>query len=104
MFLRLVLAPLLLTAMTSSYARAKEEKPPLRIAIPFSLAPPLLVYSEGQPPKGIVKDQLDAIQKRLKRDFTYVVIPKFRIHELISKGMADVNCFTSRSTTGTFPS
>ncbi|MBO9668337.1 MAG: transporter substrate-binding domain-containing protein [Bdellovibrio sp.] len=73
---------------------AKTAGSPLRVAIPYSLPPPLLIMNKDKP-EGIVKDYVNVISKHLHRDFTYVVIPKFRIHEMIAKGLAELNCYTS---------
>lgn len=81
----------------SFQAHGKDKLKTLRVAIPYSLAPPLLMMAEKEKYGGIVKDYVDVIGKKIDRKFEYLVIPKFRIHELIDKGVADINCFTSPS-------
>lgn len=78
-----------------SYAQAGKSKEKLRVAIPYSLSPPLLFSGSSPEPNGIVKEYLQAIEKRLDRKFEILVVPKFRIHELINKELAEINCYTS---------
>ncbi|CAE78729.1 transporter substrate-binding domain-containing protein [Bdellovibrio bacteriovorus] len=83
------------TFMLAWPAWAGKSNEPLRVAIPYSLAPPLLITDDKGQAQGIVRDYINAIEKRIGRKFELVVIPKFRIHEMINKGMAEINCYTS---------
>lgn len=88
---------LISTLLLCGPAWSAKTKAPLRVAIPYSLAPPLLITDAKGQATGIVRDYIHAIEKRVDRKFEFIVIPKFRIHEMISKGLAEINCYTSPS-------
>lgn len=88
------LLSLILILFFTHAAFSKADPKSLRLAIPYSLPPPLLIMKNGKP-EGIVKDYAQEISKKINREFNYIVVPKIRIHEMISKGLAEVNCYTS---------
>ena len=73
-------------------AAAGEAGGPLRVAVPRSLAPPFVIWRDGQPAAGIDVEIGRALAAQLQASPEFVTLPRLRIETALVEGEADVAC------------